>query len=194
MSDPLKTPLARLSYPNLFEARGFDGGEKKFSCTLIFDEEAQKTPEFKALKAAAKQAAIDEWGADKIPANLRTPFRDGAEKDGEGYGPGKIFISVSTKQRPGIVSTMRDPETKKRMPIEDESEIYAGCYVLASIRPFAYEVKGNKGISFGLNNLMKVKDGEMLGNRTRAEDDFDSANSYENEAGVDSTTDDDDIF
>jgi hypothetical protein len=53
----LISPKARLSYPQLFRAKpGPDGGEPKFSATLIFDEEAQKTPEFKALKDAAAAA------------------------------------------------------------------------------------------------------------------------------------------
>ncbi|GAY71780.1 ssDNA-binding protein, partial [Streptococcus canis] len=41
-------------------------------------------------------------------------------------------------------------------------------------------VTGNKGIACGLNNLQKLRDGEPLGGRTRAEDDF--------------ATDDDDDF
>lgn len=31
---------------------------------------------------------------------------------------------------------------------------------------------GNKGIACGLNNLQKIRDGEPLGGKSRAEDDF----------------------
>ena len=37
---------------------------------------------------------------------------------------------------------------------------------------YAYATKTAKGIACGLNNLMKVKDGEPLGGHSRAEDDF----------------------
>lgn len=172
---PLRTPTARLSYPNLFRPRAVEEGkEKMYSCALIFDEDAQKTPEFAVLKAAAKQAAKDKWG-DKIPSTLRSPFRDGADKDQDGYGSGKVFINISSKQKPGVVDGRKDP-------IEDENEVYAGCYVKASVRAYAYDTKGNKGVSFGLQNIQKVKDGEPLGNRTRAEDDFDAVDSDESDS------------
>lgn len=177
----LITPMGRLSYPNLFRARAVQqGGEPMFSCTVIFDEAAQKTKEYQALKAAASQAAKDfKWPGGKIPANMRSPFRDGADKDSEGYGPGKVFINISSKQRPGVVGVVKDPVTGKPMVLEDESEVYAGCYVKASVRPYAYSNKGNNGVSFGLQNIQKVRDGDPLGNRSRAEDDFSSVESEE---------------
>lgn len=185
------TPIVRLSYPSLFRARGFNGGEPKFSCSLIFDEQAQKSPEFKKLKQEAGRIAKEKWG-DKLPVNMRSPFRDGAERDNEGYGPGVVFMNVSSKQRPGIVGTVADPETGKPMPIEDESELYAGCYVRAELRAYAYDTAGNKGVAFGLQNIQKVKDGDMLGNRTRAEDVFAAAEAHE--GGVTGDAEEDELF
>lgn len=176
---PLLTPLGRLSYPNLFRPRAKEeGGEPVYGCTLIFDEAAQKTPEYTALKKAAAATAKEKWG-DKMPATLRSPFRDGADKEQEGYGEGKIFINISSKQKPGIVGTRRDPATGKPEVIDDESLIYAGCYVIASVRPYAYEAKGNKGVAFGLQNIQKRKDGDSLGGRTRADEDFEAVESEE---------------
>jgi len=37
---------------------------------------------------------------------------------------------------------------------------------------YAFAANGNRGISCGLNNLQKMRDGEPLGGRTRPEDDF----------------------
>lgn len=180
-SKPLITPLARLSYASLFRAKApAEGAEPRFSCTLIFDEDAQSKPEFAAMRKAAAECAKEKWG-DKIPSNLRSPFRDGGEKDQEGYGPGKVFMNVSTKQRPGVVSTQRDPETGKPMQIE-EDEIKSGDYVIASLRPYAYDQKGNKGVSFGLQNVQLRKVGEALGFRTAAEDDFDAIDSGEGDS------------
>ena len=45
-------------------------------------------------------------------------------------------------------------------------------YGRASINLYAFNSNGNKGIACGLNNLQKIKDGESLGGKSRAEDDF----------------------
>ena len=56
----------------------------------------------------------------------------------------------------------------------EPEEIYSGCYVRASINAYAFNIQGNSGVSFGLNNIQKVRDGEPLGGGgSKAEDDFD---------------------
>ena len=42
----------------------------------------------------------------------------------------------------------------------------------ASINLYAFNSNGNRGIACGLNNLQKISDGEPLGGKSRAEDDF----------------------
>lgn len=165
----LLSPKARLSFPNLFRAKAAEEGqEPKFSCTLLFSPEAQATPEFAAMKAAAAAAVTAKWG-DKIPANLRNPFRKAEEKaDKQGYEAGWVFINVSSKERPGVVQNT--PAGMQR--VIDEADVYPGCFVIASISPYAYDQKGNRGVSFGLNNVLKVGDGEALGGRSKPEDDF----------------------
>jgi len=59
-------------------------------------------------------------------------------------------------------------------PILDETEVYSGCYGRASVNFFPYSHKGNRGVACGLNNVQKLADGESLGGRSRAEDDFDA--------------------
>ena len=59
-----------------------------------------------------------------------------------------------------------------RNPILDHSEVYSGVYGRASINFYAFNSNGNRGIACGLNNLQKIADGEPLGGKTRAEDDF----------------------
>ncbi|HER7947796.1 TPA: DUF2815 family protein, partial [Streptococcus pyogenes] len=67
--------------------------------------------------------------------------------------------------KPGVVDG-------NRQEIIDTSELYSGIYGRASITFYAFNSNGNKGIACGLNNLQKLRDGEPLGGRTRAEDDF----------------------
>src|ERR1043165_1868860 len=156
-------PEARLSFPSLFVPRApMEGsaGEPKYGCTLLFPKDA----DLSALKAAAS-AAVRAKGGDKKTSNLRSPFRDGSEKDLDGY-EGCIFINVTSKQKPGVVD-------ENVQPIIDPSASYAGCYVRASVKAYAYEKAGNRGVAFGLNNIQKTRDGEAFGGGpSRAEDDF----------------------
>lgn len=161
MSNKLITPEARLSFPNLFVPKaGMDGvGEPKYSAVLLFPKNA----DLSALKEAARAAIAEKWG-DKKPANLRSPFRDGSEKDLDGYAD-CIFVTVSSKQKPGVVD-------ENVQPILDPNTIYAGCYVRASVRAYAYEKNGNRGVAFGLQNIQKMRDGQPFGNFSKPEDDF----------------------
>ena len=175
------TPVARLSFPSLFKATKPKGApaeqEPKYGCTLLFEEGEDLT----ALKRAAAQAIKDKWGDEK-PKDLRLPFRDQGEKDYDGYEDGAIFITASSKQRPGVVDG-------KLNRIEDEEDIYPGCFVRASVRAFAYGGKGTgfkPGVSFGLQNIQKVKDGEQLGGRMKPEDEFEKV---ESESGGDDLDD-----
>jgi hypothetical protein len=59
-------------------------------------------------------------------------------------------------------------------PILDQADLYSGCYVRASINLYPFNKNGNKGIGAGLNNIQKLADGEPLGGRSRAEDDFEA--------------------
>lgn len=56
--------------------------------------------------------------------------------------------------------------------ITDQEEFYSGCYGYASINFYPFNAKGNVGVAAGLNNVMKVKDGESLGGRVSADADF----------------------
>ena len=74
-------------------------------------------------------------------------------------------INANSPKAPGIVDAACQP-------IIDHSEIYSGVYGRASINLYAFNSNGNKGIACGLNNLQKIKDGDSLGGKSRAEDDF----------------------
>lgn len=156
------TPEFRVSFPQVFTPKGFNDQEPKYSVVMLFD----KKTDISALKKAASAALTEKWGdKSKWPKNLRLPFRDGAEKEGTPGYENCIFVTASSKQKPGLVD-------KDVQPIIDQSDFYAGCYARATLNAFAYDMAGNKGVSFGLNNLQKIKDGKAFSGRTRAEDDF----------------------
>lgn len=166
------SPSAILSYPHLFEPNTPPGAtEAVYSCALIFE----KGTDLGELKKAALAAAQEKFG-NKAEAlirdgKLRLPFRnDGEDK---GYPEGSTFMNVKNKVKPGIVSIFPGPDGKPS-PITDEAQVYAGCKVRASLRAYAYDVSGNKGVAFSLGNLQKLADGERLDGRKKAEDEFEA--------------------
>lgn len=56
--------------------------------------------------------------------------------------------------------------------ILDRSEVYSGCYARVSVNFYAFNSNGNRGIACGLGNIQKVRDGEPLGGKSSAADDF----------------------
>ncbi|WP_315306364.1 DUF2815 family protein [Selenomonas noxia] len=161
----------RWSYANVWQAKSINGGAPKFSVSLIIPKSDTKT--VMAVKNAI-QAAYEE-GQSKLKGNsksvpaltaIKTPLRDGdAERpDDEAYKD-CYFINANSATAPGIVDAARNP-------IIEHSEVYSGVYGRASINFYAFNSNGNKGIACGLNNLQKISDGEPLGGKTRAEDDF----------------------
>ena len=60
--------------------------------------------------------------------------------------------------------------------------LYSGCYGRAIINFYVYDTNGNKGISAGLNGVMKLHDGEPLSGGIVTESDWDD--------GWEDTTDD----
>jgi len=160
------TGKVRFSYANVFEPRKNDDGTEKYSVSLLIDKDDTKTiNSIKKAVESAKKAGVSKLGG-KIPAKLKEPLRDGDEEreDDENY-KGKYFVNANTTTKPGLVDS-------KGRPIIDSTEFYSGCYGYASITFYAFNSKGNKGIACGLSNLMKTDDGEPLGGRSRAEDDF----------------------
>lgn len=182
-STKVVTGEVRFSYAHVFEPASIEGSEPKYSVSILIDKKDKKTLErIKAAIEAAKQAGLSKFGG-KIPANLKLPLRDGdTEREDDEVYAGKYFINANAKTKPGIVD-------KGGNPIIDTTEFYSGCYGHASVTFYAFNTSGNKGIACGLNNLMKTRDGEMLGGRASAEDDF--ADLIDSDFGDD---DNDDIF
>ncbi len=161
----------RWSYANVWEAKAINGGTPKFSVSLIIPKSDTLTIE--KIRAAI-QAAYEE-GQSKLKGNgksvpplaaLKTPLRDGDTErpDDEAY-KNAFFLNANSTTAPQIVDA-------DRQHIIDHSEVYSGVYGRASINFYAFNSNGNKGIACGLGNLQKIRDGEPLGGRSSAEDDF----------------------
>ena len=166
------TGVCTFSYLNCWEPKvQSEGGKPKYSVSLLIPKSYTKTVE--KIKAAV-QAAYDEGqsklkGSGKsVPALsvIKTPLRDGdLERPDDDSYKGCWFLNASSATAPGVVDA-------DRQPILDRAEMYSGVKGRASINFYAFNVNGNRGIAAGLNNLQKIADGEPLGGKSRAEDDF----------------------
>lgn len=169
------TGKVRLSYVHIFEPQSINGGDEKYSVSILIPKEDKETlRKIKAAIEAAKELGQNKWGG-KIPANLKLPLRDGDEErpDDEAYA-GHYFINATSHTKPGIAKPIgKGPDGKTKFEaITDSTEVYSGCYARVSINFYPFNVNGNKGIAAGLNNIVKVQDGEPLGGRARVEDEF----------------------
>lgn len=156
----------RFSYLHCWEPDSVNGSEPKYSVSAIIPKSDTKT--VNAIKAAIEQAkkdSVSKWGG-KVPGNLKLPLRDGDidRPDDEAYA-GCYFFNANSRQAPQVVDS-------KVQPILDQSEVYSGCYGKISVTFYGYNSNGNRGIAAGLGNIQKLKDGESLGGRTSAADDF----------------------
>lgn len=158
----------RLSYAHIWEPDSVNGSEPKYSVSCIIDKDDKDTiAKIQKAIELAKEEGKGKWGG-KIPANLKTPLRDGDidRTEDEAYA-GCMFLNANSRQAPQVVD-------KKVQPILDQSEVYSGCYGRVSVTFYAYNSNGNKGVAAGLGNVQKLKDGEPLGSRVNAKDEFDA--------------------
>lgn len=187
MAENILTPEFRASFVFVFTPQKAmkAGKPDKYSLTMLFPLGA----DLSSLKKAAAEAVQADFGsrlADTTPVNpklpdgltkgqafkarLKSPFRDQGEKSYEGYVPGAISVAVTSKDRPGIVD-------QDLNDIIEPSQFYSGAYARATVRVFTYEVEGNVGVSFGLQNIQKLRDGESLAGRMKAQDEFEPVKS-----------------
>lgn len=190
------TPEFRVSYPALFTARKVnpnDPNEKpKYSVQMLFrtaetakgkelgEKVVTETAEWKRMRQAVLDLFVKNLGPDwqeKIKLRkgdgalmYRSPFRDGnapEKRDSEGYGPGVTFVSASSLYAPGVIG----PD---KVALMNPNDIQGGYYARAEVHPYWYSVKGNQGVTFGLDNVQLIREGPAFSGRAKAEDVFDA--------------------
>lgn len=164
------TGICRISYPSLFTAKASNlNPDPRFSCDILIPktDTATMSAVSAAIQAATAEGADKLWNG-KTPANLKSPLKDGDERDDPNYKGCWILRPWSKEAHPPKVMDTN------LQPIVDQSEIYGGCYCRLNINFYAYDFNGQKGINCGFDaGIVKVKDGEPFGGgRTSAEDAF----------------------
>lgn len=158
----------RFSFLHCWEPDSVNGSEPKYSVSAIIPK--TDTATVNAIKAAievAKKESASKWGG-KVPPNLKLPLRDGDidRPEDEAYA-GCYFLNANSRQAPQVVNSRVEA-------VLDQSEVYSGCYGKISVTFYGYNSNGNRGIAVGLGNIQKLRDGESLGGRAKASEEFDS--------------------
>ncbi len=163
-----------LAYVHLLKpfAANDSGDSAKYSAVLIIPKDRTETiAAVKAcINAAYEEGVKSKWGG-KAPAKatLKNPLRDGdVDRPDDADFKNCYFINASSKSRPGVIDTQRHDLTDPAY----EQEVYSGMLAHVTFTMFAYDAKGNKGISCGLNNVCKCGKGTFMGGRVSAESDF----------------------
>ncbi len=167
----VKTPKARLSYPYLFVPKPAQKPDEdaKYSTALIFEAGTDLNP----MMVAAMEVAHSRWpDAPQMirGGRLHWPFRsDPGDVKEKGYPAGCTFMNASAgKNKPQVIDALTVD-----VPPEQAERAYAGRYCFASLTAYTFEVRGNKGVTFGLNSIQLLEDGERLDGRINAADEFD---------------------
>jgi hypothetical protein len=183
------TPLCRLSYPKLFEkapimqpTKDNPNPKTAYSCTILVPAGTDMKP-FKAAVVAALQ---EKWPqgfkqadgtvlphppiAKRSPngGNPLRPMEEFVNEEGgfpAGHEAGGYVIRTKSDYQPVIVN-------KAAQPVIDKDAAYAGVWCHFHLNAYAWEFQGKWGVSFGLNGVQIVKDGDRLDSRRAASDMF----------------------
>ena len=156
----LYTPIARVAFQYVFEKNTYNDNPK-YEITLC----GLDPKDLGEMSQAVMECVRKKWG-NNVPKNLRSPFRDGSEKEElDGFKAGEIFITFRTNRKPGVVDA-------KGHFLSDPGEFYSGCWARVTCNPYAYDRRGNKGVAFGLNNVQKIRDDEPFVGGPSVEDEF----------------------
>ena len=171
MSTKVVTGKIRASYANIMRPRKNElNGKEEYSVVVLVPK--TDTDTLDALKAAAKAAIAAKW--PQPPRGLRNPLRDGdaeTKSDGSPLGAeykGHFFFNSKSDamRKPGVIdAACRD--------LIDADAIVSGDFIRVSVNAYAYDQAGNRGVSFGLNNVQLLEKGPSLGSgKATAAQDF----------------------
>lgn len=147
------TPTAVVVYPRV-DGKADKEGKVQYSVTLVIPKSAN-IAELETLVKETREAKFPKI-AEKL---LLLPILDGDLKDTDKY-PFMADSWVINCKSNFPFTIVND---KKQEILDLKSEIYGGIKGRAVVTAYGYDFKGKKGISFGIQALQKLEDGEKIG-------------------------------
>ena len=148
-----------VAFPHVFApVKKNDSDKAKYSaCILVDKNDTQAVQLINEAVEGAKVLYKEQFGAPK--GRLKTVVHDGDEdRPDDPVFANTLYINASSERKPGVKML----EAGMLVDCLDEEDFYSGCYGAADINLFPYNNSGACGISAGLNNVLKLEDGEKL--------------------------------
>lgn len=171
MSTKVITSEVRFSYAHVWEPSAVQEGQaKKYSVSiLISKDDTELLAKVKSGIKAAYDLGITKCFGGKAPAKgtWKVPLRDGdLERPDNPEYENCWFVNASSLTAPTIL------EPTKHIMV-DQDNFYSGCYGKVSVNFYPFNKAGGKGVACGLNNILKTRDGDPLGEaKASAHSDF----------------------
>lgn len=168
------TGKVRLSFPHLLQPRAAlePGGAAKYSVMLLIDKDDKETmKKIRAAEKAAYDLGVAGVFGGKKPAPDRASIIKDADEDGtaddypERAGCYYMTVSASEAYPPDVVDAQLNE-------VLSPKQVYSGVYGRVSMQAYPYNTKGNRGVSFGLNNVQVFGIGERLAGGPTAQQEF----------------------
>lgn len=177
------SPICRVSFCNVWKPRE---GTEVYDIVLIMDQPKDLSEKDKArwnkIKEILSTTKKEKWPKSNVPVGgpIRTTkgyktdefYSDPLDADKYPEYKDKVILKATSYGRqPEIIG----PDKEE---IIDKKDFYSGCYAIVSLTAFAYDKNGKKGVSLGMQHIMKVKDGTpFIGSAAKAADVFEEIKS-----------------
>ena len=143
--------------------KGDASSRETFQATVLIPPGTDMAP----FKTAIQTAMREKWDTDDMSTLGFKPVKKCEEKANlAGYEPGWFYINAHSGYAPTLVD-------HKRQPILDADILYGGCMCRFHLQAYAWEKAGRKGVSFSVEAVQKVGEGEPFVSRREASDIFD---------------------
>jgi hypothetical protein len=155
---------ARIAFPDLYEAKAFEGGNPRFGATLILDPEKSEKL-IAEIKANMAVVAKEKWGAkaDGIMKTLASTgklcLRDGNDKSEYDGFKNMMYITAGRNAKDGPPKVI---DRNRADLTADSGKPYGGCVVNASVEIWAQDNNFGKRINAQLRGVQFVADGDAF--------------------------------
>lgn len=151
----------RLSFANIFEPKGFNGGEPRYSASFLINKDDKEN--LTKVKDAIKDVSKMEWANDlpKFKEN-QLCLRDGDGETWDGY-EGHMFVSSGNRLKVAVRDMDGTDLTKSSEYNNPGDKPLSGDYVNAIIEVWAQNNSFGKRLNANLVGVQYIKTGERFG-------------------------------
>lgn len=183
------TPPGTVMYPHVFERNpeADDSGKFAYGVMLRFkkedvDEGGPYHDEWITMRRQFMSCAKASWPGGVPKIDFGSPIRDGDKFDKKNNKKekeeltGHYYINFKSPGAEDVKDTSHQPTIVDANnglgEIRSRKDFYPGCEAAVSGTCFPYDTKGNEGIGVRLTNICKTNDGERIGGRPDAKEQF----------------------